>query len=179
LEGVTGLKAAFPVHYEACRCGHMSGEQFDDAFIDAYVKAVADDLPVPECALTLSFIELMGGKLRETQSPVGLKEGGEPLPHLFACLHAPRCVSVPWGCSEWPVCELTANPCWVAAAADIQWVSQIGWADPASHAVGKQYADRMAASLYPLSGKMKYINGLDLAEGERRWLRRSSVLAAC
>jgi hypothetical protein len=27
LEGVTGLKAAFPVHYEACRCGHMSGEQ--------------------------------------------------------------------------------------------------------------------------------------------------------
>lgn len=115
LEGVTGLADAFPVHFEACRAGHMSGEQvcargldlqgwqermrcvrrrspraqsgtlcrpashpqFDDAFIEAYVAALADDLPVPECALTLSFIELMGGKLKETPSPVGLKEGGE------------------------------------------------------------------------------------------------------
>lgn len=49
--------------------------------------------------------------------------------------------------------------------ADLQWVSQIGWADPASHEVGKKYADHLEAVLYPLSGEMHYINGFDAAEG--------------
>lgn len=50
--------------------------QFNDEFIEAYIRCTSDELPLPQCALTLSFIELMGGKLKHTQAPVGLKEGG-------------------------------------------------------------------------------------------------------
>jgi hypothetical protein len=53
-----------------------STPQFTDEFIDAYVRCVADELPVPDCGLGIAVVELMGGKLKETKSPVGLNEAG-------------------------------------------------------------------------------------------------------
>ena len=50
--------------------------QFTDEFIDAYVRCTADELPLPDCALTLAVLEVMGGKLRESRAPVGLNEAG-------------------------------------------------------------------------------------------------------
>ncbi|EFN59850.1 hypothetical protein CHLNCDRAFT_133629 [Chlorella variabilis] len=73
-EAVTGLAQAFPVHYEAWSGGHVAAEKFTDEFIDAYVRCTADELPLPDCALTLAVLEVMGGKLRESRAPVGLNE---------------------------------------------------------------------------------------------------------
>lgn len=74
-EGVTGLTEAYPGHFEAATGGHVKAEHFTDEFIDTYVRCATEELPLPDLGLTLSFIELMGGALKDSTSPIGLKEG--------------------------------------------------------------------------------------------------------
>ena len=52
-------------------------EQATDEFFDKFIKVSTDDLPMPDCSLTLSFLGLLGGKIKESLAPVGFKEGGE------------------------------------------------------------------------------------------------------
>ena len=47
-----------------------------DEFIEALVRCTADELPLPDCAITLTFIELLGGKLKESTAPIGFLKGG-------------------------------------------------------------------------------------------------------
>lgn len=48
-----------------------------DAFIEAVVRVVADEVP-PECrALTSSFIELLGGALKDSAAPTGFADRGK------------------------------------------------------------------------------------------------------
>lgn len=122
MAGVTGVTKAFPVHYEVPVGGHVTAEQFNDEFIEAYIRCTSDELPLPQCALTLSFIELMGGKLKHTQAPVGLKEG------------------------------------------ELQWVTQVGWADASASEVGMRYAELLHSALGPLGGVADYVNMLDTAQ---------------
>ena len=52
------------------------------------------------------------------------------------------------------------------AAADLQWVIQAGWADPASHAVGTGYTAAVRRALGPLTSELEsYVNMLDFAAG--------------
>lgn len=59
--------------------------QFTDEFIDTYVRCATEELPLPDLGLTLSFIELMGGALKDSTSPIGLKEGGGRAQLLYSC----------------------------------------------------------------------------------------------
>ena len=59
--------------------------QFNDEFIEAWPVAVGDQLPLPECAISLSFLELAGGRMRESKGPLGFSGGGHATPLRGGC----------------------------------------------------------------------------------------------
>ncbi|KAI7841233.1 hypothetical protein COHA_005070 [Chlorella ohadii] len=67
---IAGLLAAFPEHYESWAGGHLKAEQLTEACIDQLVRWTADEVP-PSCHTTLAFVELLGGRLHDSQAPVG------------------------------------------------------------------------------------------------------------
>ncbi|KAL4420280.1 hypothetical protein ABPG77_005620 [Micractinium sp. CCAP 211/92] len=67
------LKQAFPTHYEVWSGGHVDAEQFTEGLMDAWVEQTCDALPVPECTLGVSFFELMGGQMKNSPGPVGMR----------------------------------------------------------------------------------------------------------
>ncbi|PRW50977.1 FAD-linked oxidase [Chlorella sorokiniana] len=67
---IAGLLAAFPEHYESWAGGHIAAEQLTEACLDELVRWTADEVP-PGCHTTLSFVELLGGRLKDSQAPVG------------------------------------------------------------------------------------------------------------
>lgn len=50
--------------------------QFDEEFISDLVRCTTDEVPMPDCALTLLFVELAGGRIKDSKAPFGLKAGG-------------------------------------------------------------------------------------------------------
>ncbi|KAL4439985.1 hypothetical protein ABPG75_002986 [Micractinium tetrahymenae] len=70
---IEALAKAFPVHYEAWSGDHMDSAQFTEDFMDSWVEQTCDALPVPECAIGASFFELLGGRLKESGGPMGMR----------------------------------------------------------------------------------------------------------
>ncbi|PSC69212.1 FAD-linked oxidase [Micractinium conductrix] len=67
---ILGLKAQFPVHYEAWVGGHLAADKVSDALVDHWIELTADGLP-PELGTTLAFFELMGGRMKDSDAPAG------------------------------------------------------------------------------------------------------------
>ena len=54
----------------------FAAQQVGDAFIEDFIRWTADELPLPDCALTLTFLELAGGRVKQTAAPLGLNCAG-------------------------------------------------------------------------------------------------------
>lgn len=54
---------------------------------------------------------------------------------------------------------------WLPLAAELQWVTQVGWADASASEVGMRYAELLHSALGPLGGVADYVNMLDTAQG--------------
>lgn len=52
--------------------------QASEAAIEKVVECLAEDIPMPQCALSLSAVELLGGVLCDAAEPMGYRDGGWP-----------------------------------------------------------------------------------------------------